>query len=99
MIQVNDDYLIEIDSCNYTVKRDLHRVSTKIDKVTGEDVRTPVYSTVGYFGTLAGAIKGVIDDMNRTQLKNGEYELQEALTVILENNRQFSKLLERVLEI
>lgn len=99
MIRLNDDYLIEIDSCNYTVKRDLHRIRVKIDKVTGEESRTPDYSTVGYFGTLPGAIKGVIEDMNRTHLKNGEHDLQEALAVILENNRKFSQLMERVLEV
>ena len=32
MVRVDKDYIIEIDSLNYTVKRDLHRKTFALDR-------------------------------------------------------------------
>lgn len=99
MIRVNDDYVIEIDSLNYTVKRDLHKKTLKKDKSTGEEVETDLLKTVGHYNNLSSAIKGVISDMNRLKLSSGVHELQEAVNIVLENNRRVSELLEKALEV
>ena len=77
MVKVNDDYIIEIDSLNYTVKRDEHK--TREEKVKGSDeVKVvPVFTTVGYYYDLATSISGIIKDMNRRQLGEGTHELHE----------------------
>lgn len=98
MIIVNNDYVIEVDTLNYTAKRDCHRKTVRKNPTTGEEFEVDSYVTVGYFTTLAGALKGIIEDMNKRKLKEGVLELEEALSIVLKNNRDFSALLERVLE-
>lgn len=96
MVKVNDDYIIEIDSLNYTVKRDEHK--TREEKVKGSDeVKiVPVFTTVGYFYDLATSIQGVIKDMNRRDLGEGTHSLHEAIDIVLKNNRKVTELLEKV---
>ena len=99
MIRVNDDYVIEIDAFNYTAKRDLHRTTKKTDLITGEVTEVPSYSSIGYYSGLTEAIKGIIKDMNRRKLSKKTYSLEEAVKIVLENNKQVSELLQRALEI
>lgn len=96
MVKVNDDYIIEIDSLNYTVKRDEHK--TREEKVKGSDeVKVvPVFTTVGYYYDLVTSIRGVIKDMNRRELGSGTHTLQEAVDIVLKNNRRVTELLEKV---
>ena len=96
MVKVNDDYIIEIDSLNYTVKRDEHK--TREEKVKGSDeVKiVPVFTTVGYFYDLATSIQGVIKDMNRRQLGEGTHTLREAVDIVLNNNEKIETLLDMV---
>jgi len=98
MVKVNDDYFIEIDSLNYTVKRDEHK--TREEKVKGSDeVKVvPVVTTVGYYYDLATSISGIIKDMNRRQLGEGTHELHEAVNMVMNNNRHFEILLELALK-
>ena len=98
MVKVNDDYIIEIDSLNYTVKRDEHRIKVEADKDGNEVKRVPVFTTVGYYGDLAPAILGVIKDMNRRELGDGTHELHEAINIVMNNNRHFEALLEKALK-
>ena len=99
MIRVNDDYIIEVDSLNYTVKRDAHKTRVTVDKDTGEETENNVFVTVGYYKNFASAIESVIGDMNRRQLSEGVHSLKESLNIILENNKRFSELLEKALEV
>lgn len=96
MVKVNDDYFIEIDSLNYTVKRDEHK--TREEKIKGSDeVKiVPVCTIIGYYGDLATAILGAIKDMNRRELGSGTHTLQEAVDVVLKNNRYVTELLDKV---
>ncbi len=98
MVKVNDDYIIEIDSLNYTVKRDEHRKNKVINKVTGETSEIEVFTTVGYFYDLATSISGIIKDMNRRKLGSGTHTLQEAVKIVINNNSKFIELLERALK-
>lgn len=99
MIQVNEDYVIQVDNLNYTVMRDAHRKTTRTDRATGETVEVDAYITVGYYSNLTGAIKGVINDMNTRKLSDGVHTLKEALDIVVENNNRFIELLNRALEV
>ena len=90
MIRVDNDYYIDVDEQCYTVKIDTH----KTDKKGNE-----VYVIVGYYKNLQNAIKGVIDYQNKKKLKSENYDLKEALKIVLDNNTRFEKLLKSVLEI
>lgn len=84
MIRVDNDYYIDVDEQCYTVKIDTH----KTDKKGNE-----VYVIVGYYKNLQNAIKGVIDYQNKKKLKSENYDLKEALKIVLDNNTRFEKLL------
>lgn len=99
MIRVNDDYIIEVDSFNYTVKRDTHKKRVVRDKITLKETEIDLFTNVGYFNDLTGAIKGVIEDMNKRDLSRRTVTLLEAVEIVLNNNRQVSDLLERALEV
>jgi len=99
MIRVNDDYIIDVDPHNYIVKRDLHKVKVTVDDETGEEkTRTPQFYTVGYFGDVPSAVKGIIRDMNRLELSEGVHSLTEAVNIVQENNKQLYDLLNRAFE-
>jgi len=99
MIKVNENYIIDIDSYEYTVKRDLHRKKNVKSQTTGEIVEVDDYATVGHYGSLVSAVKGVIANMNRCKLREGVYTLEEAVAIVLENNNKVSELLEKALEV
>lgn len=99
MIRVNNDYVIDIDKFNYIVKRDRHRRTVKKDPLRLTYIEVNEYSEVGYFDNLTGAIKGVIEDMNKRDLSRRTVTLLEAVEIVLNNNRQVSDLLERALEV
>lgn len=88
MIRVNDDYVIEVDAYNYTACKDRHRK----DK-NGEDI----FTTVGHYSDVEGAIGGIIKDMKSNKLDNDTYSLEEAINVIRKINGQFKEMLERAL--
>lgn len=90
MIRVDNDYYIDVDEQCYTVKIDTH----KTDKKGNE-----IYVIVGYYKNLQNAIKGVIDYQNKKKLKSENYDLKEALKIVLDNNTRFEKLLKSVVEI
>lgn len=99
MVRVNEDYIIDIDSYNYTVKLDQHKKIQVKDKTSGEYVSVDSFKTVGYYKDMSQAIKGIIEDINRRELSSGSFTLEESLKIILKNNNKVSELLENVLEV
>lgn len=98
MIRVNDDYIIDVDPHNYIVKRDLHKERVTVNDKTGEETRSPQYNTVGYFGDIPSAIRGVIRDMNRLGVSEGVHSLTEAVKIVQDNNKKLYDLLDRAFE-
>lgn len=98
MIRVNNDYVIDIEDDNYVVKFDRHCTVERKTK-TGAIERKHYYSVIDYCPSLTSAIKKVIADMNRRELSNGVHTLEEALEIVIKNNRQVSELLEKALEV
>jgi hypothetical protein len=98
MIRIDEDYIIDVDPHNYIVKRDLHKERVTVNDETGEETRTPVFNTVGYFGDIPSAVRGIIRDMNRTELSGGVFSLTEAVKMVQDNNKRFYDLLDRAFE-
>lgn len=90
MVRVNEQYVIDVDERNYTVKLDKHKTDKK---------GNPIYDVCGYYGTLETAIKGVIGSMNKSKLSQGTHTLEEAVKIVCENNKQFEEMLERAVHI
>lgn len=90
MIQIDKNYIIDVDKHCYTVKIDKHR----------EDKNgNPVYDVWGYYSSLENAIKGVIDAMNTAKLKRGTHDLEKALQIVQKTNDQFTKLLKKAVKL
>lgn len=89
MIRINEDYVIEADRYEYAVKVDKHKKDNK---------ENDVYETVGHYSSLENAIKCVLEFMNKRALSEGVHTLEEAITIIKENNRQFTELFEKAME-
>lgn len=88
MIELINDYVVSVDSTDYTLMIDLH----KTDK-NGK----PMYKTVGYYSTLANAITGCIRDINRSELSVGTHTLEEAVSIIANRDAELTALLDKYL--
>lgn len=98
MIRVNKDYVIDNDTLCYTAKLDNHKQTIKKNKISGVETVVDTYTVVGYYHSIEGAIKGVIEDMIKRELSEGVYELKEALSIIKEYNDKFETILREVTE-
>lgn len=97
MIRLNKEYVVDVDSYGYTLRRDFNKKIVKLDKSTGEEVEADQYGTVGYYRDLKGCIRGAIYDMNTRKLSKGTYELQEAIEIINKNAEKFEKVLKKAI--
>jgi uncharacterized protein (DUF488 family) len=87
MIRLKDNYCIDVEEKCYTVKINLHKTDKK---------GNTLYTTIGYYKDLEGAIKGVISHMNKQELQK-DCTLEEALKILQNNNRQFEDLLRKAM--
>ena len=89
MIQVIDDYYIEIDNVkgciNYIVRRGPHK---------GDHKGTNKDTLIAYCGTMAQAIKCVHGQIIANALKDGSHPLSEALAVVKSETDRLMKALE-----
>ena len=76
MIRINDDWIIDVDERNYTLRKDLHRVTKSKD-----GTETPAYKTIGYFSAVSKALDALGEEIIREHLNapiNGLQELADA---------------------
>ena len=89
MIRVNDNYIVDVDDMNFIAKEDKHKTNTDKNGITKN-----VYYTIGYYGTLEGALDGIRRDMIKKSLAEGEVSLKEAIEVINKANYEFKEILQ-----
>lgn len=89
MVRINDEYVIDVDEMNYTVKIDMHKKNKK-----GEDV----YKTVGYYTTMKNALDGVVNNRIARKLLDKDYSLEEALTTIRTIHQEYIDVYNKVLQ-
>lgn len=89
MIVLNDTYYVEADSLCFSLKR-------KGEGVNKDKEKIEVIKTVGYYGDLQGCIQGAIKDSKLMTVKNGDYNLDEALVKFREINEEFTEILNKV---
>ena len=92
MIRVNNDYVIEVDPLNFTVKLDGHKKT--VNQKTGEE--SDVFYTVGHYTKLSGALSGCLRDMQARKLMEGEYDLKEAIKVVSDCTNEMLKAFENI---
>lgn len=89
MIKLIDNYLVLVDDCNYSLVYDTGRTRKR------EGRTEPIYKYLGYYGSLAGAIRGCREIFVHDGLKGGPHELSEALHTIAGITKRFEELLNK----
>lgn len=98
MIRVNDDWVIKVDDLNYMPCRDLHRkelVKQKDGTVVEQDAYT---SPIGYFSSLSGALKAIVDKECRKGMKEAEIGLNEAILTIQRASSELEAMMQSICE-
>lgn len=94
MIRINDDWIIDIDKYNYTLRRDMH--TTRIIKKNGKEVEENVYTTVGHYSSLNKALDNLGKEILRYKLIDGEYTLKMAVEAIRECQDEWRRLTDEI---
>ena len=76
MVQVLEDYLIDVSEMNHTVK--VRNGFTNSGEVS--------WKPLGYYGTMHGALKGIAEAQKRKRLKKGIHSLEEAIQIIVDTD-------------
>ena len=94
MIRINDDWIIDIDKYNYTLRRDMH--ATRIIKKNGKEVEENVYTTVGHYSSLDKALENLGKEVIRYKLMGAEYDLKTAVEAIRECRDEWRRLTDEI---
>ncbi len=98
MIDIGNDWYIEVDDMgNYMPRKDLHRIDTITKKDGTIESRKAFSAPVGYFGSLSGAIRGLVKVKVKDGLK-GDISLAEAIKRIDEITGEFETMLDKALK-
>ena len=92
MIRINDDWVIEVESLCYSLKKDLHKT------VKAKDGKSmiPAYKTIGYFSSPDKALNRLGEEIIRDKLSkplNGLGEVAEAIREAREEWRELTSMI------
>lgn len=97
MIIINDDWLVDVDDYNYTLKRDTHRIVQRKQR-DGSVTSDKVYTTKGHFSSLDKALERLGSEMIRDKLKDADIDLNTAVNTIRECRNEWNQITEKILE-
>lgn len=86
MIRVDDNYVIFSDTYGYTLAIDTHKTNKR---------GKPVYSNIGYYSSLPGAISAVFERKKRLALADGEHDLADTIRIVRELNDEAREMIEK----
>lgn len=70
MIRINDDYYIDTDGRNYILCKDYHKTEKRV-MPDGREAEFRVFDTLGYYGTLSGALRGLSGILSMKRISEG----------------------------
>lgn len=85
MVILKHDLIVDVSQNNFTLMVDKRKLDKK---------GNPVYETLGYYNTLAGAVYGARDYCIRKSLSDCAYDLPEAIKEIKRITAEFVELLQ-----
>ena len=80
MIQLSDDYFIDVSSYSYTVG--IPKKQTVVNNKTGESKETIIMTESKYYPTLDRALAGWWETMRKKELSKLDGTLEEAIKVV-----------------
>lgn len=84
MIELLDNYVLDVDDHCYTLKQDTGKTDKRGNRV---------YKTLGYFGDVTGALHALAKELAREKHKQGCTSLNGALNAIRESNTRVENLI------
>ena len=84
MIEVINDYYIDVNDLNYTLKK---------DRGTYDKHGNRNYKTYGYYDSLRSALIACVDQLQRDKLSSDTFTLQESIKAINDVTSRFNNLL------
>lgn len=88
MIILNNDYFIDVDDFNYTLKRDTHK---KYADKNGKEIN--VTEVISYFSSLENALIGAKNYFINQSLQDDIYSLKEAVNIVINVNLEFERMI------
>lgn len=98
MIRVNDNWVISVDTMNYTPMKDLHRTKKEYQEDGTEKIVPQYGKPLGYYTSLSGAVKAIARAEYKDALSGRETPLSEAIKIMQETVDRFEKILEGIKE-
>lgn len=89
MIHIKDDFFIDVDDRQYTVKQK----TKNIDKKTGEII----YKSIGFYSNFQECLNGFLRYSERMALQI-DCELKDALQITKEIYAEYDELMKNILE-
>ena len=80
MIQLSDDYFIDVSSYSYTVG--IPKKQTVVNNKTGESKETIIMTESKYYSTFDRALAGWWETMRKKELSKFDGTLEEAIKVV-----------------
>lgn len=84
MIELLDNYVLDVDDHCYTLKQDTGKTDKRGNRV---------YKTLGYFGDITGALNALAKELAREKHKHACTSLNEAVNAIRESNARVENLI------
>lgn len=97
MIRINEDWVVDVDEFNYTLKKDLHK-KTPRKNPDGSVAMVDSYKTRGYYSNLQSALNRLCDEMVIDELSNNDMSLKEAIKTIEKCTREWRDITKNILE-
>lgn len=88
MIQINEKYRIVGTDTDYKAEYRIPATEKKKEKTDG-------WGLVGYYDSIEGALKAIIDEEYRCRLQKNDYDLRSAIAEFRRVHKEFSDLLRR----
>ena len=98
MIRVDDNWVILVDAQNYTPVRDPHRTKQVLLEDGTEKTEHVYGKPLGFYTTLAGAVKAIARAEYKNSLSGRETPLHEAIKTMQETVDRFEKIMEGIKE-
>lgn len=86
MIELENGYVILVDSMNYTLAKKVQK------KAKDEEETKDGYRNLGYYRDLGSAINGYWEVVCKLKLEEGEYSLKEAVELIKSESKRVANL-------
>lgn len=94
MIQLSDDYFMDVSSYSYTVG--IPKKQTVVNNKTGESKETIIMTESKYYPTFDRALAGWWETMRKKELSKFDGSLDEAIEVVKKQDEKIQNIISKI---